>query len=117
MSPTQEEIRKEVDEVVAAISKVVTKFKESGINYGTLIAAMPGFMELLDTGKYFSALTKQEKATFFGEVFDALTGTDEYAVVTTVGPIPPAVAEKFLDASKGIVVALIAQRLEEKEAA
>ena len=117
MSPTVEEIRKEVDEVVAAVSSVITKFKESGVNYGTLIAAMPGFMELLDTGRYFVTLTKQEKAEFFGEVFDALTGTDEYAVVTTVGPIPPAVAEQFLDASKGIVVALIAQRLEEKEAA
>lgn len=117
MSPSDAEIRKEVDEVVAAISGVITKFKEQGVNYGTLIAAMPGFMELLDTGQYFGQLTKDEKATFFGEVFDALTGTDEYAVVTTIGPVPPAVAETFLDASKGIVVALIKSRLDEKEAA
>lgn len=117
MSPSVEEIRKEVDEVVAAISKVITKFKDGGVNYQTLIGAMPGFLELLDTGQYFNALNKQEKADFFGEVFDALTGTDEYAVVTNIGPVSPPTVEKFLDASKGMVVELIKLRLDEKEAA
>ena len=78
--PTAEEIRAEIDEVLNILFDAIEKGK-AGFDLTFAFWLIPQVMTLLTVGQNFMAATALEKATYGGEAFDAMVGTDATAKV------------------------------------
>jgi hypothetical protein len=102
-------IRQEIDTIVEEVMKIVKAW--NGKPDLTFIFQMAGSLPLiLSTGVYFQAAPAKDKATYIGEAFDALTGTDEHSLLKNIPYLTPQTTEDLADSLKLAIIEAIENR-------
>ena len=110
------EVRPEVDKFVTALIETYY-ILEKGFNLGAIMAVIPNLMTLMGGIQGFQQAEKEGKVDYGLELFDALVGSDDTALLDDLSFVSDENLEKLTDSMKDVVREIILKKLEEAETA